>query len=583
MDPFTLRCFVAVAREGSFSRAADLLYRTQPAVSLQVRKLEREIGRPLFDRSRRAPVLTDAGRVLLAESADLLDRLEALPGLVAGTGEVPSGTLAIASNLSLIGHFLPPLAVAFHARFPLVRLRLLNRTARGIVRSLAERRGRPRHRIPRRRRPRRGERRARSLPVRAGGPRGRRPRRPARAARGRRRSPKPSPGRWCISRTTWTCVGTSSARSRGGAAWHPLIELPSIESILTFVAAGFGSSILPAFALSATLAEPARWSATWAGPRPRWTYAGTRTVAARCHGPRPRSGTSVEEATMKSDPATIDGQPSRVLESTGVRVAVTELAGHLTARFAAGGRTVDPFFTAPWWNEPLPAQAPPLIRVLRGDFFCLPFGNERAHGRTANEPWTFEGTRADGRAREMSFSMDLGPGEGTVRKRIRVVDGEPIVYQEHLVAGLARPQPLGHHPTLKLPDREGAGIVDMSPPLAGFTPPLPVEDPASGGYSALVPGSEIVDRSRVPAVTRRHDRPDPVPHPERFRGPGVLRERPRRRDFVFSAVSVPSEGWLYFQLKDPRVLAETLLWMSNGGRPYPPWNGGSSRCWASRR
>jgi len=275
---------------------------------------------------------------------------------------------------------------------------------------------------------------------------------------------------------------------------------------------------------------------------------------------------------MKNDPATIDGQPSRVLESTGVRVVVTELAGHLTARFAAGGRTIDPFFTAPWWNEPLPAQAPPLIRVLRGDFFCLPFGNERAHGRTANDPWTYEGTRADGRAREMSFSMDLGPGEGTVRKRIRVVDGEPIVYQEHLVAGLPGPRPLGHHPTLKLPDREGAGIVDMSPPRAGFTPPLPVEDPASGGYSALLPGCEIVDRTRVPAVSGATVDLTRYPTPRGSEDLACFVSDPER-DFVFSAVSVPSEGWLYFQLKDPRVLAETLLWMSNGGRPYPPWNG----------
>lgn len=252
MDPFTLRCFVAVAREGSFSRAADQLYRTQPAVSLQVRKLEREVGRPLFDRSRRAPVLTDAGRALLAESTDLLDRLAALPGLVAGTGEGPSGTLTIASNLSLINHFLPPFAGAFHARFPLVRLRLLNRTARGIVRSLAEREAdlgigflvdedpgvasgvlsrSPFVLVaPRERRP----------AGRSASSAGARPPTLAEALAGplvhfeddvdlRRH------------------IEHASAR-RGGLA--PVVEVPSIESILAFVAAGFGSSILPAFAVS---------------------------------------------------------------------------------------------------------------------------------------------------------------------------------------------------------------------------------------------------------------------------------------------------------------------------------------------
>ena len=75
MEPFSLRCFVTVARLGSFSRAAIELYRTQPAVSLQVRKLERELGQPLFDRARRAPVMTEAGRTLYAAARDALERL----------------------------------------------------------------------------------------------------------------------------------------------------------------------------------------------------------------------------------------------------------------------------------------------------------------------------------------------------------------------------------------------------------------------------------------------------------------------------------------------------------------------------
>ena len=64
MDISQLEVFLAVAREGGFSRAADKLYRTQSAVSQSVRKLEAEIGEPLFDRSSREGLLTDAGRVL---------------------------------------------------------------------------------------------------------------------------------------------------------------------------------------------------------------------------------------------------------------------------------------------------------------------------------------------------------------------------------------------------------------------------------------------------------------------------------------------------------------------------------------
>ena len=136
MEPFSLRCFVAVARSGSFSRAAEELYRTQPAVSLQVRKLERELGQRLFDRSRRSPVMTDVGRALYPGARDLLQRLDRLPELAAVSGAEPAGTLTIASNLSLIGHFLPRAVHEFHGRHPRVRLRFLNRTSRGIARAL---------------------------------------------------------------------------------------------------------------------------------------------------------------------------------------------------------------------------------------------------------------------------------------------------------------------------------------------------------------------------------------------------------------------------------------------------------------
>ena len=64
MDLAHLEVFLAVAREGRFSRAAEKLQRTQSAVSQTIHKLEHELGEPLFDRSSREGILTDAGRVL---------------------------------------------------------------------------------------------------------------------------------------------------------------------------------------------------------------------------------------------------------------------------------------------------------------------------------------------------------------------------------------------------------------------------------------------------------------------------------------------------------------------------------------
>ena len=63
MDISQMEVFLAVAKEGGFSRAAAKLYRTQSAVSQAIRKLETEIGEPLFDRVGRRSTLTPFGRV----------------------------------------------------------------------------------------------------------------------------------------------------------------------------------------------------------------------------------------------------------------------------------------------------------------------------------------------------------------------------------------------------------------------------------------------------------------------------------------------------------------------------------------
>src|SRR5437899_3674385 len=73
MDLFQLATFRAVAEERSFSRAAKKLFRSQPAVSQTVRKLEEELGEHLFDRSSRDGRLTDAGQLLLEYTQKLLN------------------------------------------------------------------------------------------------------------------------------------------------------------------------------------------------------------------------------------------------------------------------------------------------------------------------------------------------------------------------------------------------------------------------------------------------------------------------------------------------------------------------------
>jgi DNA-binding transcriptional LysR family regulator len=121
MDLAQLEVFLTVAREGRFSRAAVKLYRTQSAVSQSIRKLEEDIGEPLFDRSSRGGLLTDAGRVLLEYAERLLNlRNDAKEALVE-LRELQKGKLAIAANEFTALYLLPVLA-EFRRLHPMIKI-----------------------------------------------------------------------------------------------------------------------------------------------------------------------------------------------------------------------------------------------------------------------------------------------------------------------------------------------------------------------------------------------------------------------------------------------------------------------------
>lgn len=121
MDLGQLEVFLSVAREGRFSRAAQKLHRTQSAISQSIRKLEDELGEPLFDRSSRDGQLTDAGVVLQEYAAQLLNLRGNAHEALIELRELRKGKLAIAANEFTALYLLPVLA-DFRRLHPMIRI-----------------------------------------------------------------------------------------------------------------------------------------------------------------------------------------------------------------------------------------------------------------------------------------------------------------------------------------------------------------------------------------------------------------------------------------------------------------------------
>jgi hypothetical protein len=277
----------------------------------------------------------------------------------------------------------------------------------------------------------------------------------------------------------------------------------------------------------------------------------------------------------------IHGQPSWRLASTQVEAFVTETGGHLgPVTFDRKTRKLQPYSVAPWAEERIDPAEPSIIKVLRGDFFCLPFGGNATpfgkekhpvHGETANARWQFRSldTR-DGRScLHLSLQTKVRPGR--VDKRIWLVDGQNTVYSQHVVSGMSGPMNLGHHAMLKFPDTPGSGLLSTSRFVYGQVFPHVFELPENRGYSWLKQGAEFTSLEKVP--TLNGETADLTRYPAR-RGfeDLVMMVSDAELPFAWTAVAFPKERYVWFALKDPRVLHETVFWLSNGGRHYPPWS-----------
>ena len=134
METHQLRYFVAVADEGNFSRAAAKVRVAQPSLSQQIRKLEAEVGQPLFDRLPRSVVLTEAGRCLIDYARQILASIGDARRSVDELKDEVSGRLAVGAIPTIAPYILPELVGKFQKHYPEVTLEIVEDVTDGITR-----------------------------------------------------------------------------------------------------------------------------------------------------------------------------------------------------------------------------------------------------------------------------------------------------------------------------------------------------------------------------------------------------------------------------------------------------------------
>jgi len=278
----------------------------------------------------------------------------------------------------------------------------------------------------------------------------------------------------------------------------------------------------------------------------------------------------------------IQGEPSWEFESDLVRAAVTVAGGQLgPVVFDLGRKKVQPFAVAPWAGTRAAASLPPILRALRGDFFCMPFGGNLSpyrgeshplHGETANADWRLEELFLQHGSATFRASLRCSVRPGVVRKEIQLRRGQTAVYSRHSLEGFSGPMSFGHHAMLAFPDREGSGLVSTSRLRFARVYPGEFEKPENGGYSSLKPGAHFRRLDSVPMANGLRADLSRFPARAGFEDLVMISQAPDQ-SFAWSAVSFPRDGYVWISLKNPAVLPSTVLWHSNGGRHDAPWSG----------
>ncbi|HEY6632053.1 MAG TPA: hypothetical protein VIZ90_11425 [Rhizobiaceae bacterium] len=271
------------------------------------------------------------------------------------------------------------------------------------------------------------------------------------------------------------------------------------------------------------------------------------------------------------------------IEARGVQIRTDLLYGMISGfTVERDGRAISMLHKAPWVGDgsAMPEDAAPHLGGLAGDFFCAPFGDASAdhapgHGWPANTTWTHLGTERKGTETVARFRLDRKAMGADLVKELRLVDGHPFLYQRHVfTGGKADGMSVANHAMVSLPN---GGQLSFSPKRWWETPQISLEPDPARGRSLLACPAKATDPTRFPLAAGGEADITSYPFAARHEDFAVGIEAEGSR-LGWTCVARGREGDLFLSLRNPARLPMTMLWFSNGGRVYAPWNGRHVGC-----
>lgn len=277
------------------------------------------------------------------------------------------------------------------------------------------------------------------------------------------------------------------------------------------------------------------------------------------------------------------GQARSLVWQHGV-VSVESLGGMLgpTLFVLPNGRQVAPFQVAPWADEPGGEALPAILRRLRGEWPCVPFGVDAdrqadgnwpgstaagnidplPHGFSSNNDWQFA-TAADGSIALTIAYPDSHPIRGLSRRVTPDPDAAALDFELTIDVRADCRLPIGLHPSFRLPTTPGAMRIEVGAEVTGMTFPVAVDETSIFAQGALLsPWHDVplkdgsrLDVSRVPLAQATEELVQ-------------LLDMPGAASLWNSA-----EGYRVRMTWNPEHYPSALLWFSNRGRQFAPWNG----------